>query len=129
PLMAKGVEDTLMYTYNRFIGHNEVGDAPENFGFTTDEFHQLMIDRQANWPLSLNGTSTHDTKRGEDVRARLNVLTDLSEDWIEAVSQWQFLNTDLSKQHRIDANYQYFIYQTLVGALPMPGEDETNLES
>lgn len=129
PLMAKGVEDTLMYTYNRFIGHNEVGDALENFGFTTDEFHQLMIDRQANWPLSLNGTSTHDTKRGEDVRARLNVLTDLREDWIEAVSQWQFLNTDLSKQHRIDANDQYFIYQTLVGALPMPGEDETNLES
>ncbi|HEX8462215.1 MAG TPA: malto-oligosyltrehalose synthase, partial [Segetibacter sp.] len=61
PLMAKGVEDTLMYTYNRFIGHNEVGDAPEAFGDSPEEFHQKMADRQQKWPLSLNGTSTHDT--------------------------------------------------------------------
>ncbi|MCX6212881.1 malto-oligosyltrehalose synthase, partial [Spirosoma sp.] len=76
PLMAKGVEDTLMYTYTRFIGHDEVGDSPEYFGLTVDAFHQKMIDRQTQWPLALNATSTHDTKRGEDVRSRLNVLTD-----------------------------------------------------
>ena len=89
PLMAKGVEDTLMYTYNRFIGHNEVGDAPEAFGDSPEEFHQKMIDRQNKWPLSMNGTSTHDTKRGEDVRARLNVLTDLPDEWFSKVEEWQ----------------------------------------
>ena len=129
PLMAKGVEDTLMYTYNRFIGHNEVGDSPENFGFKPDKFHELMIDRQANWPLSLNATSTHDTKRGEDVRARLNVLTELAEDWMETLEQWRFLNKDLVSQNNLNANDEYFIYQTIVGALPMPGQDDSNFEN
>jgi len=128
PLMAKGVEDTLMYTYNRFIGHNEVGDSPENFGYSPEEFHQLMTERQANWPLSINGTSTHDTKRGEDVRARLNVLTEISDDWLETIQQWQFLNADISKEYRLAANDEYLIYQTLVGALPMPGQDDTDFE-
>ncbi len=119
--MAKGVEDTLMYTYSRFIGHNDVGDSPENFGFTPKEFHQLMVNRQQNWPLSLNGTSTHDTKRGEDVRARLNVLTAMGQDWLDTVFQWQFLNKKLIQQFQISPNDEYFIYQTLVGVLPMPG--------
>ena len=83
PLMAKGVEDTLMYTQNRFIGHNEVGDSPEAFGIATDEFHKQMQYRQQHWPLSMNATATHDTKRGEDVRARLNVLTDINEAWLK----------------------------------------------
>lgn len=126
PLMAKGVEDTLMYTYNRFIGHNEVGDSPEAFGTSPGEFHQQMIDRQQKWPLSINGTSTHDTKRGEDVRARLNVLTDLAEEWINAVQEWQKLNTDLKQNNAPDANDEYLIYQTLIGAYPNPGEDEDN---
>ncbi|MGV3509725.1 MAG: 4-alpha-glucanotransferase, partial [Sphingobacteriaceae bacterium] len=129
PLMAKGVEDTLMYTYNRFIGHNEVGDSPEAFGFSIEEFHRLMQDRQHNWPLSINGTSTHDTKRGEDVRARLNVLTEISEDWIKAVKQWQFLNKDVSERYGLSANDEYFIYQTIVGALPMPDQGEADFES
>lgn len=129
PLMAKGVEDTLMYTYNRFIGHNEVGDSPENFGYSSENFHQLMEERQMNWPLSINGTSTHDTKRGEDVRARLNVLTEISEDWLETIHQWQFLNTDTSNKYRLAANDEYLIYQTLAGALPMPGQDDADFES
>src|SRR5690606_16793139 len=70
PLMAKGVEDTLMYTYNRFVGHNEVGDSPEAFGISVEDFHKKMIDRQTHYPLALNATATHDTKRGEDVRMR-----------------------------------------------------------
>ncbi|WP_080055153.1 malto-oligosyltrehalose synthase [Spirosoma aerolatum] len=139
PLMAKGVEDTLMYTYTRFIGHDEVGDSPLYFGLTVDEFHQKMIDRQAKWPLALNATSTHDTKRGEDVRSRLNVLTDLADEWIDEVRIWQKLNRPLKSSIPIsesvsseeestfidspDPNDEYFIYQTLVGAYPMPDQD------
>lgn len=129
PLMAKGVEDTLMYTYNRFVGHNEVGDAPEAFGDTPEEFHQKMIDRQEKWPLSLNGTSTHDTKRGEDVRARLNVLTDIPDEWFTAVKEWQQLNQDLKKDEAPDANDEYLIYQTLIGAYPMPAQGDDDFEN
>lgn len=124
PLMAKGVEDTLMYSYNRFIGHNEVGDAPEAFGLTPTEFHQLMIQRQEKHPLSLNATSTHDTKRGEDVRARLNVITDLASEWAMKVREWQQLNAPLKSGGFPDANDEYFIYQSLLGASPMPGTED-----
>lgn len=121
PLAAKGVEDTLMYCFNRFIGHNDVGDSPENFGLKTIYAHQRFLDRQRDWPLTMNTTSTHDTKRGEDVRARLNVLTDLAGEWIKTVKKWQVLNADLKKQNAPDANDEYFIYQTLAGAYPIPG--------
>lgn len=124
PLMAKGVEDTLMYTYNRFIGHNEVGDAPESFGLSPEEFHDKMQQRQELWPLSVNATSTHDTKRGEDVRARLNVLTAMPNEWLTAVQEWQTLNADLRQNKAPDPNDEYFIYQTLIGAYPMPGQHE-----
>ncbi len=127
PLMAKGVEDTLMYTYNRFIGHNEVGDTPQAFGSGVKAFHQLMKERQKHWPLSVNGTSTHDTKRGEDVRARLNVLTDLPSLWLQNVQHWQQLNAGLKQDTAPDMNDEYFIYQTLTGAYPMPGQDEDNI--
>lgn len=123
PLMAKGVEDTLMYTYNRFIGHNEVGDQPASFGITVNDFHRAMMERQRQWPYSQNATSTHDTKRGEDVRARLNVLTDLPELWFDKVTEWQQLNAKI--KGIVDANDEYFIYQALLGAYPFPGEDET----
>ena len=143
PLMAKGVEDTLMYTYNNFIGHNEVGDSPEAFGTTPEEFHQQMIDRQQKWPLSVNGTSTHDTKRGEDVRARLNVITDIPDEWFSAVKEWRKMNVNLKRNvtsprpspgereelEAPDANDEYLIYQTLIGTYPMPGEDEDNFET
>lgn len=125
PLMAKGGEDTLMYTYERFIGHNDVGDSVESFGITSKEFHSKMKKRQRKWPLSINTTSTHDTKRGEDVRARLNVLTDLPEEWISRVKRWQELNEPLRKKFSApDVNDEYLIYQTLTGAYPMPGQDD-----
>ncbi|GAA4411297.1 hypothetical protein GCM10023187_36920 [Nibrella viscosa] len=124
PLMAKGVEDTLFYTYNRFIGHNEVGDSPEVFGISPGEFHRKMQERQQNWPLSINATSTHDTKRGEDVRARLNVLTDLADEWTEAVQEWQRINAGLKKNDAPYSNDEYFIYQTLIGSYRMPNQDE-----
>ena len=122
PLMAKGVEDTLMYTYNCFIGHNEVGDSPERFGMPVDAFHRAMQHRQQHWPMAQNTTATHDTKRGEDVRARLNVLTNLAGEWLVEVKHWQQLNQDVSGE--LDANDEYLIYQNLLGAYPMPGQDE-----
>jgi malto-oligosyltrehalose synthase len=124
PLMAKGVEDTLMYTYNNFIGHNEVGDSPEAFGDSPHEFHRKMLDRQEHWNLSMNGTSTHDTKRGEDVRARLNVLTDLPDEWFEAVKEWRKLNQHAKQNKAPDDNDEYLIYQSVIGAAPMPGRDD-----
>lgn len=126
PLMAKGVEDTLMYTYNRFIGHNEVGDSPDSFGISVADFHFKMEERQQSSPLSMNGTSTHDTKRGEDVRARLNVLTDIPELWFKKVDKWIKMNAPLKTSARPDANDEYLVYQTLIGAYPMPGEEEDN---
>ena len=124
PLMAKGVEDTLLYTYNCFVGHNEVGDSPERFGLSTDTFHQIMQDRLTHWPLAQSTTATHDTKRGEDVRARLNVLTELADEWLQEVRVWQDLNVDLHAGTRLDKNDEYFIYQNLLGAYPMPKQDE-----
>ncbi len=133
PLMAKGVEDTLMYTYNRFIGHNEVGDAPDRFGMPVAQFHRAMQERQAEWPLSMNGLSTHDTKRGEDSRARLNVLTALPDEWLAEVREWQTLNADLKGNGAMlagkpDANDEYLLYQSLLANYTMPtgaGDDVT----
>lgn len=129
PLMAKGVEDTLMYTYNCFIGHNEVGDSPDAFGDSPEQFHQKMLDRREKWGLSMNGTSTHDTKRGEDVRARLNVLTDIPDEWLGAVQEWRQFNKDLKENGAPDPNDEYLIYQTLIGAYSMPGQGDEDFEN
>ncbi|MER3499053.1 MAG: hypothetical protein C4308_10685 [Chitinophagaceae bacterium] len=119
--MAKGLEDTLMYTYNRFIAHNDVGDSPANFGISREEFHQAMIERHKKWPLSLNATSTHDTKRGEDARARLNVISDLADEWMQKVNEWFSINCSIKQNEIPDANKEYFIYQTLVATYPISG--------
>ncbi len=124
PLMAKGVEDTLMYTYNRFVGHNEVGDSPVFFGMTRDAFHTQMINRKTHWPMTMNATATHDTKRGEDVRTRLNVLSELTDEWIDLVKQWRTMNAGARRFGMPDANDEYFIYQTLVGAFPFEPEED-----
>jgi malto-oligosyltrehalose synthase/4-alpha-glucanotransferase len=118
PLMAKGVEDTLMYTYNRFIGNNEVGDSPELFGISIGDFQEQVTARQRNWPHAMNATATHDTKRGEDARSRLAVLTDLRDEWIAEVKVWQELNESLKASGAPDANDEYFIYQTLIATYP-----------
>ena len=127
PLMAKGVEDTLFYGYNRFISLNEVGGSPGHFGLSLRQFHQFQQERQRQWPHALVATSTHDTKRSEDVRARLNVLSELPNDWETAVNTWRSLNgsykTVVRDQVVPDANDEYFLYQTLVGAFPFK-EDE-----
>lgn len=116
PLMAKGVEDTLMYTYNRFAGHNEVGDSPEFFGYSVPEFHRLMQDRYKHWRYSMNATSTHDTKRGEDARARLNAVTCFYDEWTNLVRSWMNENKKFKTNGWPDNNDEYLIYQTLVGS-------------
>jgi len=122
PLMAKGGEDTAMYTYNSFIGHNEVGDAPQSIGVGISAFHETVLNRQQIWPMNMNATATHDTKRGEDVRARLNAITDISAEWTQAVSEWQEINKDFRKDNAPDKNDEYFIYQSLIGCYPMPSQ-------
>lgn len=121
-LMAKGLEDTLMYTYHRFTGANEVGGSPAAFSLSIDDFHRIMQDRAKHHPLSQNATATHDTKRGEDARARLQVLSAQPRHWLNAVKRWMKVNASLKTGGMPDANDEYFIYQTLWGSYPMPGQ-------
>lgn len=124
PVMAKGIEDTMFYCYNRLLSRNEVGDSPEIFGRSIASFHQKMKDKLDNFPNSLNATATHDTKRGEDARMRLNVLSELPEDWFEKVREWKQMNKSLRKEPEVpDSNEEYFIYQSLIGAFPFEEED------
>ncbi len=129
PVMAKGVEDTAFYTANRFLSLNEVGGNPDRFGMAPDALHRHLQERQAKWPYALSPLSTHDTKRGEDVRARLNALSELSEEWRETVKRWSLMNNRL-RQNADDApvpdpNEEYFLYQTLLGTWPLePGTAE-----
>ncbi len=123
PVMAKGVEDTLMYTYNSFIGHNEVGDHPANWGLKKKKFHKLMQERQRDWPLSINASSTHDTKRGEDSRSRLLVLTAMAQKWIKQVQIWQDIVWNEYRKDLPHPNDEYFIYQSLVASYPMGKQD------
>ncbi|MEM9088924.1 MAG: malto-oligosyltrehalose synthase [Cyanobacteria bacterium P01_F01_bin.53] len=128
PLMAKGVEDTLFYVYNRFIGLNEVGAAPKNFGVSLKTFHEYNQYQQEHWPNTLNATSTHDTKRSEDVRSRLSVLSEIPEDWESEVKAWSELNADKKQTITDDRtvpepNDEYFLYQTLVGAYPFSDKE------
>jgi maltooligosyltrehalose synthase len=124
PLMAKGVEDTLMYTYNRFAGHNEVGDSPELFGYSVQQFHEMMGYRNKHWRYSLNATSTHDTKRGEDVRARLNAVTCFYEEWTTLVRTWMKENKKFKTNGWPAHNDEYLLYQTLIGSFPLHEEKD-----
>jgi (1->4)-alpha-D-glucan 1-alpha-D-glucosylmutase len=123
PVMAKGLEDTAFYRYNRCIALNEVGGDPERFSESLEQFHAANRERAQRLPHSLLGTSTHDTKRGEDARARLAVLSEIPDEWRDAVRGWRAL---LGKQGITleDANLEYFFHQTLVGAWPPEGVDD-----
>ena len=123
PVTAKGYEDTALYRFNRLVSLNEVGADPSRFGTPVTEFHTAMDERQRTYPHGLSATSTHDTKRGEDVRARINVLSEIPDEWRRRVSVWQKLNrshrTTVDAQPTPGANTEYLIYQTLVGAWPI----------
>lgn len=122
PLTAKGVEDTTFYIYNPLISHDEVGDSPAPLGMSIQRFHEKMLTRQSNTPLSLNATATHDTKRGEDSRIRINVLSRIPDLWREHVTQWLAMNkslrTTINGRTVPELNDEYFIYQSLLGGLP-----------
>ena len=119
PVMAKGVEDTAFYCFNRMIGLNEVGGAPDRNGMTIDEFHDYCAKMQATHPQTMTTLSTHDTKRADDVRARLAVLTEIPGRWRTAVNRWSHANAPLRTGKFPDRNTEYFLYQTMVGAWPI----------
>lgn len=122
PLTAKGIEDTLFYVYNRLISLNEVGGNPAHFGISVAQFHEFNQQKVQHWQHSMNTTATHDTKRGEDARARLNVLSEIPEIWSAQVKRWAEINASHKVQTTTrtipDRNDEYFLYQTLVGAFP-----------
>jgi (1->4)-alpha-D-glucan 1-alpha-D-glucosylmutase len=127
PLMAKGFEDTTLYVYNRLLSLNEVGGNPDIFGISLEEFHRFNQRRFQNWPHTLNATSTHDTKRGEDIRARLNVLSEMPEEWERRLKTWNRVNAKHKKKmgelQVPERNDEYLLYQTLVATYP-PGDDD-----
>lgn len=123
PIMAKAVEDTAFYIFNRLVSLNEVGGDPEAFGTSVATFHQQNMQRQTNWPDSLLSTSTHDTKRSEDVRARINVLSEIPQDWRSHAFRWSRINqrkkTDVDGEPAPSRNDEFLLYQTLLGSWPL----------
>ena len=128
PVTAKGVEDTAFYHFNRLLSLNEVGGEPGRWGWTPDRVHGYFADRAAKYPGGMSPLSTHDTKRSEDVRARLNVLSEIPDEWARLVHRWM----DLNAAHKTeledgvtspDANEEYAMYQTLVGIWPAGSSD------
>jgi len=133
PVMAKGLEDTSFYIYNRFVSLNEVGGDPRRFGVSVPAFHRGNQERAKRFPYSMLATSTHDTKRSEDVRARINVLSELPRDWRAAVNRWARINRSrkrkLEEGYAPDRNDEYLLYQTLVGAWPLQDPEGPALEA
>jgi (1->4)-alpha-D-glucan 1-alpha-D-glucosylmutase len=125
PAMAKGIEDTAFYRYHRLIALNEVGGDPGRCGVTLEEFHRSCTVARAERPRALLTTSTHDTKRGQDVRARVALLSEIPERWAEAVRRWAGQNEKHRRQEVPDRNTEYLFYQTLVGAWPIEVERMT----
>ena len=132
PVMAKGMEDTAFYAYNRFIALNEVGDDPRRFGCGLAAFHAAARERLLRWPHALLAVSTHDSKRSEDVRARLDVLSEMPAVWGTHVRRWSRLNAparrELEGQAGPSREDEYLLYQTLVGAWPLDGADGSGVE-
>jgi (1->4)-alpha-D-glucan 1-alpha-D-glucosylmutase len=128
-VMAKGLEDTALYSYNRLISLNEVGSGPEGIdaSASVERFHRHNQRTLQRWPYTLNATSTHDTKRSEDVRARLNVLSELPRAWARSLNRWSRMNREkksLANGHAVpDSNEEVLFYQTLVGAWPLEAEE------
>jgi (1->4)-alpha-D-glucan 1-alpha-D-glucosylmutase len=122
PVMAKGVEDTAFYVYNRLISLNEVGGEPEEFGTSLEAFHRRNATRLKHWPHSMLTLSTHDTKRGEDARVRIDALSEIGPAWRAALLRWRKFNapkkTLIDGKPAPDNNDEYLFYQTLIGAWP-----------
>jgi len=136
PVMAKGMEDTAFYRYHRLISLNEVGGDPRRFGVSLTTFHRTNAERLAHWPNDMLAGSTHDTKRGEDARARINVLSELPREWAGQVAAW--MRTNRSRRTEVEGSDpmphpqdEYLFYQSLVGAWPLEldPQDPTGMSS
>jgi (1->4)-alpha-D-glucan 1-alpha-D-glucosylmutase len=131
PIMAKGLEDTVSYIYNRLTALNEVGGEPQQFGLNVDGFHEHNLNRHRDWPATLLATSTHDTKRSEDVRARIAAICEIPELWRRSLQRWRMVNRrwkrTINDLDAPDANEEYLLYQTLLGTWPLrvDGEPES----
>ncbi len=127
PIMAKGFEDTALYVYNRLTSLNEVGGDPAGLGVSPGAFHRRAADTAARRPHTMNATGTHDTKRSDDVRARISVLSELPDEWEKRLQAWSSWNRD--KKHRVgnrlvpDPDEEILLYQTLLGAWPLDPEE------
>jgi (1->4)-alpha-D-glucan 1-alpha-D-glucosylmutase len=125
PVMAKGVEDTAFYRQFPLASLNEVGGDPQIFGLDVKTFHERIIRRSAHWPYNLMASTTHDTKRSEDLRARLNILSEIPDEWAAALRRWRPMNepftTAVDGIVTPDCEAEYLLYQTLVGAWPLAG--------
>src|SRR5262245_9673126 len=128
PVMAKGLEDTMFYIYNRLPALNEVGGEPQQFGIGVEAFHERNLDRQRDWAATLLATSTHDTKRSEDVRARIVAISEIPEIWRRSLQRWSTANHRWKRMvndlEAPDANEEYLLYQTLLGTWPMQANGE-----
>lgn len=128
PVMAKGLEDTVFYIFNRLAALNEVGGEPQQFGISVEEFHRRNQDRHRDWPGSLLATSTHDTKRSEDVRARMVAISEIPPLWRRSIQRWRFANRRWKKHideaAAPDADEEYLLYQTLLGTWPVNARGE-----
>lgn len=122
PVMAKGLEDSCFYIFNRLLSLNEVGGDPQHFGATKDEFHEFNTEKLINWPLGFLPSSTHDTKWSEDARSRLNVLSEIPKKWGSLISIWAKENSPFKKQVKgeffPDRNTEYYLYQLMLAIWP-----------
>ncbi len=128
PIMAKGLEDTVFYIFNRLAALNEVGGEPQQFGIGLETFHQRNQDRLRDWPATLLATSTHDTKRSEDVRARMVAISEIPQLWTRSIQRWRTVNRRWKKRieelDAPDSNEEYLLYQTLLGTWPVKARGE-----
>ncbi len=130
PVMAKSMEDTAFYIFNRLVSLNEVGGHPDHFGISVDDFHTHNLEKLESYPYTMLSTSTHDTKRSEDVRCRINVLSEMPERWYQYLRAWTAINAgardSVNGKPAPTPNDEYLIYQTLLGAYdPLTDEKET----
>ena len=133
PITAKGIEDTALYRFNRLVSLNEVGGEPDLYGASVSAFHSDAQYRSRHWPNEMLATSTHDTKRSEDVRARISVLSEIPVAWRQAVTRWQRTNRsrrrDLGGLPAPSPNDEYLLYQTLIGTWPLEKPDQAGLDA
>src|SRR5438874_9981837 len=132
PVMAKSLEDTAFYRYHRLLALNEVGGDPSAKALSIEAFHETMMTRAREWPHGMTATSTHDTKRGEDARARLIALAEMPGEWTSAVARWKILNAPHliteGAMRAPSASFEYMLYQALIGAWPLRQRDHSFVE-